>query len=121
MGGKTRQNMAARLNFLMSNSPLFDTNEKVAVRSGVSYGTVRRIRKAEPIDVQIGHVEDVAACFGLSLVAFIADFDQATELTPEECATINDLRSLDAEDAKRFCEQIARMAMLQRTKINQGS
>lgn len=72
MGDTTRKIMADRLNALMKATPALDTNEKLASKSKVSYGTVRRIRKAEPIDVSIGNVEDVAACFGLSLAEFVS-------------------------------------------------
>lgn len=93
MGQQTRDNMAARLNHLMSKTPALDTNEKLAARSGASYGTVRRIRKAEPIDVSIGHVEDVAKCFGLTLAEFVSDFkpDARNEVLSnhaKECAEI---------------------------------
>lgn len=116
MSKKTKQIMAGRLSHLMARSADLDTNAKVAARSGVSYGTVRRIRLAEDTDVQIGHVEAIANAFRMSLVEFISDFDEQREPTPEERAVINDLRALEPEAAKEFCSQIARMAMLQRAK-----
>ena len=65
---------------------------EAGAKSGVSYGTVRRVRKAEPTDVQIGHVEAIAECFGMTLLEFVADFDESTELLPEERAIIADMR-----------------------------
>lgn len=116
MSKQTKQTMAARLKHLMSRTPGLDTNAKVAARSGVSYGTVRRIRLAEDTDVQIGHVEAIAAAFGMSLIEFISDFDERREPTVSERCVINDLRALDNDAAMEFCSQIARMAMLQRAK-----
>ncbi len=72
MGDKTRQIMSMRLTYLMGVTPSLDTNEKLAAKSGVSYGTVRRVRKAEPTDVQIGHVEAIAGCFGLNCIVRLA-------------------------------------------------
>jgi len=46
MSDETRLNMSARMQRLMRESAGLDTNEKVAERSGVSYGTVRRSRSA---------------------------------------------------------------------------
>ena len=116
MSKKTKLTMAARLKHLMARTPGLDTNAKVAARSGVSYGTVRRIRLAEETDVQIGHVEAIANAFGMSLIEFLADFDERREPSVSERSVINDLRALDDDAAMEFCSQIARMAMLQRAK-----
>ncbi len=57
MSDETRLNMSARMQRLMRESAGLDTNEKVAERSGVSYGTVRRIRVGDVTDPQISKVE----------------------------------------------------------------
>ena len=82
----TKRNMSERLNKLMSENPSMDTIKKVAARSGVSFGTVRRIRNAEPNDPSIAHVEAVAKAFGLSLFAGKRLADDAW-LFVEQCAT----------------------------------
>jgi transcriptional regulator with XRE-family HTH domain len=112
MSEKTKQNMAKRLNYLMGVTPGLDTLKKISARSGVGYGTVRRITTADDVDVSIGNVEAVAQAYGLTLIEFVSDFDEAKEMTSDERAMIADLRSLPAEDAQSYIKQIAKMAML---------
>lgn len=114
MSERTKRNMAERLQKLMRDTPGLDTLEKVAEKSGVSYGTVRRIRMAADNDVQIGHVESVANAFRLSLVEFVSDFDERAELSADERELVANLRCLHNDDRAGFRQQIARMAMLQK-------
>ena len=114
MSERTKRNMSERLKHLMRETPGLDTLEKVAERSGVSYGTVRRIKTAAENDVQIGHAEAVAKAFRLSLIDFVADFDAQTEIRADERELIENLRCLQEDDRAVFRQQIARMAMLQK-------
>ena len=91
-----------------------ETLEKLASRSGVSYGTVRRIRNAAETSVGIDAVEHLANFFGLSLVEFVSDYDDETELSLEERSVIKNLRYIDKDDARSHIKQIARMASLKR-------
>ena len=97
----TKRNMSERLNKLMSENPSMDTIKKVAARSGVSFGTVRRIRNAEPNDPSIAHVEAVAKAFGLSLVEFVSAPNEGRGITEQERQLIADLRCLSPEDAQQ--------------------
>jgi transcriptional regulator with XRE-family HTH domain len=71
--GKARETAARNLARLMESSRL-DTLQKVADKSGVGYGTVRRVKLAD-VSVTIDNLEAIAAAFGLSLVEFLADAD----------------------------------------------
>lgn len=112
MSDAIKQNMSARLNKLMKDTPSMNTIKKVAVKSGVSYGTVRRIRVNEPIDPSIGNVESLAESFGLSLIEFVSAYDEQTELTEQERLLIKNIRSLSPEDAADKMKDIAKLAML---------
>lgn len=112
MSERTKQNMARRLNHLMGITPGLDTLKKIAARSGVGYGTVRRITTADDVDVSIGNVEAVAQAYGLTLIEFVSDFDEAKELTTDERQLVANLRALPVEDAQSYSKQIAKMAML---------
>lgn len=88
---------ADRLTLLMGRTPHLDTLKKVAAKSGVGYGTVQRVSRAEA-SVTIDNIEAIAAAFGLTLDEFLKrDFPssdagadlptttvlQAEEITPE--------------------------------------
>jgi transcriptional regulator with XRE-family HTH domain len=57
--------LAQNISQLMESTPGLDTIEKVSIRSGVSRGTVDRVRKAE-VSTKIETVEMLAAAFGVS-------------------------------------------------------
>lgn len=115
---QTKQIMARRLQALMESTPALDTIAKVSKRSGVGFGTVRRVRNADSVDVQIGNVERIAACFHLSLVDFISDPDNAMNITASERQVITHLRSLDGEDRTNLVKTIARMASLKKASLS---
>jgi transcriptional regulator with XRE-family HTH domain len=94
----TKQKMADRLNNLMRLHPDLDTLEKIEERSGVSYNTVRRIRKPDSTNVSIQNVEDVAKVFGLTLAEFVGDPGNGVNLSPEEFTLLKTFRELDAKD-----------------------
>jgi transcriptional regulator with XRE-family HTH domain len=109
----TKRNMSERLNKLMSENPSMDTIKKVASRSGVSFGTVRRIRNAEPNDPSIAHVEAVAKAFGLSLIEFVSAPNEG-QITEQERQLIADLRCLSPEDAQQVVYGVKSIANLRR-------
>lgn len=74
-----KQLLARRLEALMAPHPVFNTNERVARRAGVSMNTVRRIRTADDSDASIENVAAVAKVFGLTLAEFIGDDEAAFE------------------------------------------
>lgn len=104
MGERTRQIMSKRLKALMANHAELTTLKKVAAKSGVGYGTVRRIREAAETDVSIGNVEDVAKVFGLSLLEFISDTDARTE---------NGL----TEEARQFAQRFQALPLDKRMEV----
>lgn len=109
---KTKLSMSRRLRYLMDRTASYDTIEKVAAKSGVSFGTVRRVLNAEPTDPQISKIEAIAAVFGVSVSEFVSDFDEKTELTAEERKMIRNMRVLSSDDAAAKMRDIARLAML---------
>lgn len=74
-----REHAANTLACLMKATPSLDTLQKVAAKSGVGYGTVRRVKNAD-VSVTAENLAAIAAAFKLSLVEFLEDFD----LTPVE-------------------------------------
>lgn len=109
-----KRNMSERLNKLMSKDPNMDTIPKVAAKSGVSYGTVRRIRNAEPNQPSIANVEAVAKAFGLTLIEFVSDPNDTLAITEQERQLIADLRCLSPEDAQQVVYGVKHIANLRR-------
>lgn len=83
----------------MRTNPALDTLEKVVEKSGVSYGTVQRIKKGDGSEPAMSKIEDVAKCFGLTLQEFISQPGvSGVELTPEEFSLIQTFRKLPDKD-----------------------
>lgn len=98
MAKSIKEIMAERLTYLMRVTPAFDTLQKIATRSKVSYGTVRRIKTAAEVDASISNIEKVAACFNLSLIEFISQPGEPGGLDAEETVLIQKFRSLNSKD-----------------------
>lgn len=97
MTTKLKKLMADRLTTLMRVDPNLDTLEKVAAKSGVSYGSVRRVKVADEGDVSISSIERIAAAFGLTLAEFIGQ-PGSIELTPLEMSLLTSFRKLSDKD-----------------------
>jgi hypothetical protein len=81
----------------MRVTPDLDTLEKVVARSGVSYGSVRRVKIADEGDVSITSIERIANTFWLSLVEFIGQ-PGGIELAPQEMSLLMAYRKLSDKD-----------------------
>lgn len=90
-----KQIMAERLNHLMRMTPALDTLKKIEAKSGVSYGSVRRVRVADEVDVAISQLEKIANAFGLSLTEFMSDPDDSNGLSADEIVLLQKFRELD--------------------------
>lgn len=93
-----KKTMADRLDHLMRVTPSLDTLQKIAAKSGVSYGTVRRIRNADPVDIGLSNYEDVAKCFGLSLIEFLGAPGGDLSLSSNEFVLLQKFRTLSEKD-----------------------
>lgn len=93
-----KQIMAERMEYLMRVNPSLDTLKKISAKADVGYGTVRRVRNADEVDVSISNVEKIAECFGLSLIEFISEPGQAGGLDVAESVLIQKFRSLNQKD-----------------------
>lgn len=102
MSTELKTRMANRLDALMGKTLGMDTLKKVAAKSKVGYGTVRRIRTAESTDVAIGLIEQVATAFGLTVTQFIADQDDLTVLSDDEKTLIQAYRGLEDDRKPKF-------------------
>lgn len=99
MANELRKLISDRLSHLMRTNPALDTLEKVVEKSGVSYGTVQRIKKGDGSEPAMSKIEDVAKCFGLTLQEFISQPGvSGVELTPEEFSLIQTFRKLPDKD-----------------------
>lgn len=58
-----RHTIAENLTAWMERAPGLDTLKKVAARSGVSFGTVQRVKKAE-VNLTVDNLKAIAAAFG---------------------------------------------------------
>ena len=64
MTTQPRHILAANLRRLMATTPALDTLPKITAASGISNGTLDRIRRAA-VDVRIGTLEPLAEAFGV--------------------------------------------------------
>ena len=90
---KLEEILAKNLNRLMSETVGLDTNDKVALRSGVGRGTVDRLRKAEA-SAKIETIDLLAAAFGVSPVVLLSEADANQEpadttLAPESTDSVS--------------------------------
>lgn len=81
--------IAANLTAWMSRTPGLDTIAKLADRSGVGFGTVRRMKNGES-NPTVQNLEDVAQAFGRSAIDLMTPTDGAM-LPVREPATIYQL------------------------------
>lgn len=90
-----KQIMAERMEHLMRMTPALDTLKKVEAKSGVSYGSVRRVRVADEVDVSISQLEKIAHAFGLSLTEFMSDPGSNNGMSADEIILLQKFRELD--------------------------
>ena len=110
--------MSERLTHLMRVTPDLDTLQKVADRSGVSYGTVRRIKVADDVDVSISNAEEVARTFGLTLIEFISNPGEGFKLSPDEFTLLQQFKQMDAKDRTEVLFYVSSKAAI--TKMMQS-
>ena len=87
--------MAERMDHLMRMNPALDTLKKIEAKSGVSYGSVRRVRVADEVDVAISQLEKIANAFGLSLIEFMSDPNTDGGLSTDEILLLQKFRELE--------------------------
>lgn len=90
-----KQIMAERMDHLMRMNPALDTLKKIEAKSGVSYGSVRRVRVADEVDVAISQLEKIANVFGLSLTEFMSDPSENGGLSTDEMLLLQKFRELE--------------------------
>lgn len=111
----TKQIISERLSRLKETTPGLDTLEKIAERSGTSFGTVRRMINMET-NPTAKSVEKVARAFGMSYEQFVSDsdtppldeklMDTIKGLSPSSLRYAIEYEELDAEGKKFIAEQM---------------
>jgi len=93
------KNIAANLSGWMDGNPNLDTIKKVAVRSGVGFGTVQRTKNGDG-NPTIKNLADIAAAFGKSIEALLADPARQQGATHEAAQPIAAYQVRDALQAE---------------------
>ena len=97
--------MSDRLTELMEKTPSLNTLKKLSAKSGVGYGTIRRIRNGDETDPSIGNVQAIAEAFGMSLAEFLSP---EPESGSDEAAMLAAFRQLNAERQAFFALHMRR-------------
>ena len=93
-----KQIMSERLDYLMRVNPSLETLQKVADKSGVGYGTVRRVKSADAVDVSLENIVQIADAFNLSIAEFLSEPGTAGGLDSEESVLVQKFRTLCKKD-----------------------
>lgn len=93
-----KQIMSERLDYLMRVNPSLETLQKLADKSGVGYGTVRRVKSADAVDVSLENIAQIADAFNLSVAEFLSEPGTAGGLDSEESVLIQKFRTLSQKD-----------------------
>ena len=120
MANTVKKTMSERLTHLMRVTPDLDTLQKVADHSGVSYGTVRRIKVGDDVNVSISNAEEVAHCFGLTLIEFISNPGEGFVLSPDEFSLLQQFKQMSDKDRTEILFYVSSKVAITKMMGNPG-